>query len=151
MLTDSTLAWWHSKRSNKQLKESDVDTPNQSRQAGNPVVELGKSWKNSGGQPHRKTNVLLTWTSKISPTLSHQPGSMHYLIWGSQHIYIRELPDLASVGEDTPTSQESWGPREWESLVGWEWWASSWRQKQGGRMIWGTVRGWSRRGITTGL
>jgi hypothetical protein len=33
----------------------------------------------------------LTWTPKISQTLSHQPGSIHQLIWGPQHIYSRGL------------------------------------------------------------
>jgi len=31
----------------------------------------------------------LTWTPEIFQTLYHQPGSMHQLRWGPQHIYSR--------------------------------------------------------------
>ena len=78
--------------------------------------------------------------------LSHQPGSIHELIWGPQHIYNRGLPCLASVREDKPNPWETWGPREWGGLTGVEGMGtSSWGQVRGG-MWWGTVREQTRRG-----
>jgi len=35
--------------------------------------------------------VLLTWAPDISQTLDHQPGSIHQLRWGFQHIYNKWL------------------------------------------------------------
>ena len=32
------------------------------------------------------------------------------------------MAGLASVREDAPNPRETWGPREWEGLMGWEWW-----------------------------
>jgi hypothetical protein len=32
----------------------------------------------------------ITWTLKISQTLDHQPGSIHQMKWGPQHIYTAE-------------------------------------------------------------
>jgi hypothetical protein len=80
-----------------------------------PVVELGKSYKNL-----KRSLTLwedqqsqLTWTFRISQTLSHQLGSIQQLIWDPQHIYSRGLPGLDSVREDVPNPQETWGPKEW--------------------------------------
>jgi hypothetical protein len=38
----------------------------------------------------------------ISQTLRHQPGSVHELVQGLQHIHSRGLLGWASVGEDAP-------------------------------------------------
>jgi len=66
--------------------------------------------------------------------LGHQPGSIHQLIGGPQHIYSRGL-GLDSVREDAPNSQETGVPREWEV-----WWGGGCRgrdilmEKRGGGM-----------------
>lgn len=91
-----------------------------------------------------------TWTPKISQTLYHQPGSIHQLIWGSQHIYSTGLPGLGSVREDALNPQDTGGPREFRGLMGQGLGAGkfSWRQGgQGGGMGCGTIAGWTRRGI----
>jgi hypothetical protein len=36
-------------------------------------------------------------------------------------MHSRGLPSLASVREEAANTQETWGPREWEGLVGWQW------------------------------
>jgi hypothetical protein len=73
------------------------------------------------GQPHGKTSSL-NWP-RPPRSLRHlrcltrqQPGSIHQMIWGPQHIYSRGLPGLASVREDVPNPGETWDPREWEGL-----------------------------------
>ena len=48
---------------------------------------------------------------KISQKLGHQPGSVHQLIWGLQHIYSRGLSSIDSVREDTPNPEETGGLR----------------------------------------
>jgi hypothetical protein len=81
---------------------------------------LFKYEKAAGTNPaHEDQQSQLTWTPKISQTLNQQPGSIHQLIWGPQHIYSRGLPGLGSVREDAPYIQETRSPREWSGLVGW--------------------------------
>jgi hypothetical protein len=59
-----------------------------------PSIESGKSWKKlrrGGGGVILWDNQQsqLAWTLEISQTLSHQPGSIHQLLWGSRHIQQR--------------------------------------------------------------
>ena len=59
--------------------------------------------------------------SEISQTLSHQPGSIHYLKGGPILIDSRGLPCLASVREDAPNPQER-PQRVWRPVgmgIGW--------------------------------
>jgi hypothetical protein len=60
--------------------------------------------------------AVSTWTPDISQTLDHQPGSIHQLIWGPQHIYSRGLLGLGSVKEVADNPQEIGGPREFRGL-----------------------------------
>jgi hypothetical protein len=93
-LKDSTSSW----KSQMQIFE-----PNQWTEA---VVELGKIWK----------KLRRRVTPEISQTLSHQPGSIHQLLRGLQHIDSRGLLGLGSVREPKP--QETRDPKEWGGLVG---------------------------------
>jgi hypothetical protein len=47
-----------------------------------PGVELGKSWEKLRRREtlEEDQQPQLTWTPRISQTLSHQPGSIHQLI-----------------------------------------------------------------------
>jgi hypothetical protein len=47
-----------------------------------PVVELEESWKKlrKRASLYKDQQSQLTWTSEISQTLDHQPGSIHQLI-----------------------------------------------------------------------
>ena len=61
-------------------------------------------------------------------------------------MYSRGLPGLGSVREDAPNSQETGGPREFRSLVGWvvggEWWGHPRGDKGWGEgMVCGIGRG----------
>jgi hypothetical protein len=49
--------------------------------------------------PQEDQRSQLTWTLGSSQRLRHQPGSIHRLVPGLQHICSRGLPGLASVGE----------------------------------------------------
>jgi hypothetical protein len=118
---DRSLAWLPSERPNKQLKESYADIWTQPMdRSQTPVVELGKSWKKLRMRttPWKGQQSQLTWNSEFSQTLTHQPSSIHQLIWAPQHIYSRGLLGLDSVEEDAPSPWETWGPREWGGLVG---------------------------------
>jgi hypothetical protein len=128
--------------------------PTNGQKLGNPVVQLGKSWKKLSRRaaPWEDQQSQLSWTHKISQTLSHQPGSIHHLIWGSQQVYSWGQPGLASVREATPNPQETWCSREWGALVVWGW---RWEHPLGdwdegsygmgcGRVRWGGLGGrWS--------
>ena len=52
----------------------------------------------------------LTWTSEISQTLCHQPGSIHQLLMGPQHIFSKGLLGLGLVREDASNPQETEAP-----------------------------------------
>jgi hypothetical protein len=64
-------------------------------------------------------NPLPPASPEISKTLDHQPGSIHKLLWGLQHIYSRGLPSLGSIREDAPNLQENKGPKKFRGGVGW--------------------------------
>jgi hypothetical protein len=81
--------------------------------------------------------------------LDHQPGSIHQLIGGPQHIYSTGLPGLGSIREDAPNRQETGGPRERRGLM--EWKDGDIHMEMGGRYeVWNS-RGWSGRGIKSGV
>jgi hypothetical protein len=73
------------------------------------------------------------WTSEISQTLDHQPGSICQLILAPQHTYSRGLLDLDSVREDAPNPQETGSPREIQGLVGWGLGVGDWGHPHGDR------------------
>jgi len=89
-----------------------------------------------------------TWSSEISHTLNQQRGSIHWLLWGSQHINSKGLPGLASVKEDTPKTWETWclgNGAIWRDVV----YTCVWVHPLGGRaggMWWGTVGGQKKEG-----
>ena len=76
------------------------------------MVELGKGWKKlrRNVTPLEDQQSQLTWTPEVSQTMSHQRGSIHELVPGPRHIYSRELPRQASVGEGTPTQERLEAP-----------------------------------------
>jgi hypothetical protein len=122
VLADRSLAWLPSERPNKQLKESDADTSTQPMawSPGPLWLNWGKAGRRWGGgqvTPWVQQSPL-TWTPKISRTLSHQPGCRHQLLWYPRHIYSRGLPGLASVREDAPNPRETWDPRDCRGLMG---------------------------------
>jgi hypothetical protein len=51
------------------------------------------------GNPIRRQQSQLTLTPESAQRLKHQPKSIYRLLQGPQHICIRGLPCLASVGE----------------------------------------------------
>jgi hypothetical protein len=119
-LTKRGLLLLSSARPNNQLKKLDSGIYTQPMDRSQRLLWLnwGKLeeaalWKDQQSQ--------LTWTLKISQTLDHQPGSIHQLIWGPQHIYSKELPGLHSVREDPPN------PQEMKALGRGEvWWTGGW-------------------------
>ena len=62
------------------------------------------------------TEIPTVWTN-LDPwethRLSHQPKSIQRLVQGSRHIWNRELPCVASVGEDVPNPAETWYTSIW--------------------------------------
>jgi len=72
--------------------------------------------------PLRRRVTLLSqliWTSLWDLSKTHnQPGSIHQLRQGLQHIYSRGLLDLHSVRKDSPNPQETGDPWEFIGLVG---------------------------------
>jgi len=122
VLTDRSLAWLPCKRPNNQLTETDLLATN-GLKWGTPVIQLGETgWK----KLRMRVSLLedqkpqLTWTPEISQTLSHHhPSSIYQLVQGPGHIYSRGPPGLASVSEDAPNPQETWGLREWGDQSGW--------------------------------
>ena len=144
VLTDRNLAWLPSKRPNKQLTKTDaILTPNKWTEARDPCGWIRERLEKAKeeGDPIEDQQSQLTCTPGISQILGHQPGSIHQLVRSPQHIYSIQLHGLASVREDVPSPSETWGPREW---------GHPHRDKRGGTG-WGTVRGWIRKGITTGF
>jgi hypothetical protein len=88
-LTKRDLAWLPSKRLNKQLKESDEDICTQSmdRSCWPLWLNLGTTRRSWGRmQSCRRTSSHNKPGPLSSLTLDHQPGSIHQLIWGPQHI-----------------------------------------------------------------
>ena len=92
--------------------------------------------------------AVSTGTTEMSLTLDHQPGSIHQLIWGPQHIYRRAL---GSVREDSPSPQETGGPREFRGLMAWSGDILVETGGQGGGTECGTVGKWIRRVIKSGV
>jgi hypothetical protein len=101
------------------------------------LVELRKSWKNLRRRE--------TWTPGVSdtgsPTRQHKPADMRppntytaedFWVWfqsEKMHLTLKKLKASGSL-------EFCWGGG-----------ASSWREGMG----WGTVRGWTRRGIKSGV
>jgi hypothetical protein len=111
-LTKRNLSWLPSERPNKQLKESDADicTHPMNRSCW-PLWfnwgKAGRSW--GGGDPVGGPAVSINLDLDIFQTLD-QTGSIHQLIWGSQHIYNKGLPGLGLVREDAPNTQRVAAP-----------------------------------------
>jgi hypothetical protein len=148
VLTKRVLAWLYSRLPNKQLKESDADISTQPMdRAANPRCWIREDWKKL-----RRRAILeedqqsqLIWIPEIFQTLDHQPGTIHQLIWGSQHTYSRGLPALCSFRNDAPNSQETGGPREFRGQVWWGVGTSTWTQG-GGDDRWDVEQSKSRQG-----
>ena len=66
-----------------------------------------------------KSSVSTDLDPEISQTLSQHPDSLQQLIWGPCHIYNKGLLGLASMRGDMPNLQDTWDPREWRGLAGW--------------------------------
>jgi len=84
-----------------------------------------------------------------SPTRQHIPADM-----SPPHIYSRGLLGLGSVRENVPNPQETGIPREWGGLVGWVQWGHPHGYEGGrgqGTMGYGIVRGYTGRGIKSGV
>jgi hypothetical protein len=66
----------------QQAAERDISTQPNGQKLGTPVVELGKSWKKlrKRAAPWEDQQSQFIWTSEISQTLNHQPGSIQQLI-----------------------------------------------------------------------
>jgi hypothetical protein len=96
VLTKRDLSWLPSERPNKQLKESDADICTQpvDRSCWPLLLKAGRSW--GGGQPCRRTSSFKYLDPWDLSNTDHQPGSIHQMIWDTQHIYSRGLPDLGS-------------------------------------------------------
>jgi hypothetical protein len=137
MLTKRDLSWLHSKRPNKQLKESDADicTQPMDRNSWPRLLNWGRLKEaEEKGNPVERPAVWINLDSppKISWTLDHQTGSIHQLIWGPQHTYSRGLPGLCSFRDDVPNPQETGGPGSLEVR-----WGGGWRHPGGDRVGWG--------------
>jgi hypothetical protein len=111
----------------------------------------GRSWV--GVWPNGKTRSLnWPWTLRSLRSLRHwatnQAGCTNWYEAPDRHIYSRGLPGLASVKEDAPNIQETWGPREWGGLMvrecgakgtsSWRWGEEVWDGEQLG---WGDCKG----------
>jgi hypothetical protein len=121
-------------------------------------TSIGNRYKEFWVAPWEDQQSQLTWTPKISQTLSHQPGSTQQLMWGQWHTYSRGLPGLASVREDAPNP---WETKYLEAPGSGEAWQGGvrWGKRRDGDIFlgegrgtgWGTVGGQTWRGLTTEL
>jgi hypothetical protein len=140
--TKRDLSWLPSKRLTSSLNnQMQVFTLNQWIEVADPCgwirekLEEAEEEGNPVGQP-----AVSTWIPEISQTLDHQPGSIHQLIWGPQHIYNKGLLDLGSVRED---DSRNWRPQGVGSIVGLgvgvsSWWRQGLRRR--GYRMWNSQR-----------
>ena len=119
-LTKRDLAWLHSGRLNKQMKESDTDIFTQPMDRSSwPLLLNYERLKeaeekcNCAGEP-----AVSIWTPKISQIVDHKTDNIYQLIWDPQHTYNRGLMDLCSFRDDAPTPQETGCPREFTDQEG---------------------------------
>jgi hypothetical protein len=88
-------------------------TPNQWTEAGDWKLEVAEEEGNPIGKPVISTNLDPRDCSDTEP-----PTRQHTLADTRLQHNSKSLPGLDSVWEDAPNHQETWGPREWEGLVG---------------------------------
>jgi hypothetical protein len=80
----------------QQLSQMQIFIFNQWTEAGDPCGWTREKLKNLRRRktPWKNQQSQITWTTKISQTLSYQSWSIHQLIWGRQHMYSRGLLGL---------------------------------------------------------
>ena len=108
------------------------------------TVILGKkgahiAWVGAQTMCHFSISIAQPFTSGVGSRFGLQEDiKIAYTTGqGPWHIYSRGLPGLASVGEDVPNPQETWGPRDRGFLL----WREHPFRNRGDGMEWGTVRG----------
>ena len=70
-----------------------IFAPNQWTEAADPCGWIREKLEEAEeeGDPVGGPAVSINLDPEISQTLNHQPGSIHQLIWGPQHIYSKGL------------------------------------------------------------
>ena len=131
-----------------------IFTPNQWTEAADACgwirerLEEAEEVDETVGGPADSINL----TSKISQTLDHQSGSIHQVLWGPKHIHRRGLPGQVLIREDTPNPQETRELMGWRDFVGWvDRCGVILVEIVGESMGSGAIRGWTERGIKSGV
>jgi len=149
--TKRNLSWLPSKKTNKEVKESDGDMCTQ------PMTEAAdpSCWIREKLEEVKEKGIPVgvpAVSIKLDPwdqlDTGHQLGSIYQL-----HIYKWGLPGLDSVTEDAPNPQETEGPRKFRGLGGLGGVLVETRKGMWGRgsMRYGTLWGWTGRGIKSGV
>jgi len=91
-------ALWKTQQAESQMQ---IFAPNKWTEAADPCGWIREKLEEAEeGNPVGVLAMSINLDPKISQTLDYQPGSIHQLIWGPQHIYSRGLLGLGSVRED---------------------------------------------------
>ena len=97
VLTDRSLAWLPFKRPNKQLTETDTDTPN--KNVLTTVVEWGRGWKKLRKRvtPKEDQQSQLTWPPR---SLRHWPTNWQHTRSGSRTLtHIQQRTSWSCLSE----------------------------------------------------
>lgn len=91
----------------------------------------------------------LSWAPEFSQTLDNQPGNIHQLISGPQHVYSRGLLDIGSFIKYAPHLQETGDPTVFKGLLEWRVFCQGHLCRDGGKQeVWDLEQSrWTRRGI----